>query len=262
MLTIYGALRSCGTGGQAIPCLIFALAFFLLISPMGLRASIPTEDIPYGVTYPGGSFSSGETVTLAVWAGSTSEPLDSVSGLDLTFELTEDAVFPTALSLDWSQSWLATGTTMDVTITLDEEAKTIRIQASRAAGYRSGDGELFSFSLITATSISSANQLMLNSGSGIIITIDDLIMRQAAPQGVASVSLSLYPNPAQDKLITALAHGEMAYLEIWDAQGRRLVRTEKPVLQLRALGLTPGRYWVRAHTTSGEVVTKPLLLQP
>jgi hypothetical protein len=224
-------------------------ASFLLLSNC-LFASLPTDSLDYGVSYPGGTFDAEESITYTVWLGLESVPQDSVVGFDLSFELTDDAIFPSSLSPDFSTSWIADGDSMTVSVTLNESTRSLRIEAERLSGSRSGHGCIVTFTLKSASNQVTADQLLNGMGSGSIITIDDWPGRRAF---VDMPALKAYPNPSNGRMTVQGLTADALPLTLFDLSGRQVASFRQAHFDLRRLGLRPGVYCLRPNR-SGKIL--------
>ncbi|MEZ4848729.1 MAG: T9SS type A sorting domain-containing protein [Bacteroidia bacterium] len=262
MLFLFDVRQSLLAEVKTIVLCFLVLGTFVSGVNNSLFASISTDSIPYGISYPSGPFNADDSVTFKVWAGSQAEPLDTVAGFELTFTLTEYAVFPSSLTPDFTNSWVADGDEMSVSVELNPEFKTIRISAQRVSGSKDGYGELFSFTLVSAVNQITPDLMLDGAGGGIIITIGDVILRKSAPEIEELVDLLIYPNPTQGKVIISSEGPSVNDIQILDQWGRQVVQTDELALNLRQKGLVPGRYWLKIGLEGGMIISKLLIYSP
>lgn len=235
----------------------------LLFSSHPSLAAYKTSEIPYGITYPSGLFQAGDTVELIVWAGDAQTPLSSVSGFDLTFTLTEDAVFPTTFSPDLSNSWIGDEQTLTVTTTLDSAAKIIDVRAEEETLAMDGHGEIFRFTIICATNEVSAEDLLVSSGGGIIITIDDYGFRKPAPEeSDHGDALQLYPNPTSNHIYFSGPVESVQYWVLRDLYGKERAKSRSYPVALNSYALTEGYYILEVFLQSGVRVKSKIIYRP
>lgn len=242
---------------------LFALFFMICICFSTTKAEYNTENIPYGLSYPEGTFDEGDVVTFTIWAGDANTTLSTVSGFDLSFSLTEHAVFPTSISPNLSGSWIAEGATLSTTTSLNETESTIHFYAADPSASQSGDGQIASFSLVCNSENVTAAQLLVNSGGGIIIQIDDFVLRSGiAPPINPLHTIEIYPNPNPSKVLLKGSSESISHWILRDLYGKELARGQQFPIDLRLIGIPRGRYFLHVHSHTAEQKGFHLLYQP
>ncbi|MCB0854753.1 MAG: hypothetical protein KDD63_21170 [Bacteroidetes bacterium] len=242
-----GPLKWLANGFPVVPS--FTLIILIFVSPQ-LRADYQTGNIPYGITIPGGNFNEGDTIPVSIWAGSSSQSLENVSGFDLAFTLTEYVVFPSHVSLDFSKSWISQE--MNYTVGLDSEHMAISFLAIDSTLSMEGYGEIARFKLICAVNNVSGSQLLEGSGGGVIIQIDDLGLRRSNPVKDHTNSFHvIYPNPTSGKVFWK---GDVSTISHWilrDLYGKELARGVQFPIDIRSYLLPQGQYYLDLNFSSG-----------
>ena len=185
---------------------------------------IPVSDLTHSLVYPSGTFNSGDEVTIEIHFGESSTPIELVVYMDLQLEYTDNAIPPIADQIDLSNSWLANGTTLTNSSSVDAASQTMNINASRSdSSGTDGSGEIVRITLVCGVDNLAAEDLVasLDGGLGVIDNVDMKTLPLAAPAN----NFRCYPNPVMTDLnLKGLQPGEA--FGIYDAAGN-LVRNGK-----------------------------------
>ena len=233
----------------------------ILFASTRLDAAYVTDSIPYGLDYPTGLFYNGDTVTIAVWAGSSSFMLSEVAGFDLTYSLTSHAVFPTSVTPDLSFSWIGDNDELQASATLDESSGRLTFSGLNASISRQGAGEIFRFSLICTSNGVSADELLVDGGGGgnVIIQVDDLGLRLQAPSDPA---VMIYPNPSPGKVQVKGERFQKGAWVLMDLNGKELGRGTQFPINLRTLAIGQGQYVLLLRSDNGRYFDFVLSYEP
>lgn len=251
-------------GSSMLSNLSFIALLFLNLFCYNLaKADYDTSTIPYGFSFPSGTFEEGDLVSIGIWAGNSNEVLHHVGGFDLKFYLTEHAVFPNSVQLSFVNSWITGGEEMPYSTLLDPDNLAINFHALDTELSESGYGEIARFTLICNTNGVSAQQMMASMGGGIIIQIDDLGTRLGRNiHENAPLSFNVYPNPNQGKIIIEDQASQMSHWILRDVYGKELREGTQLRINFEDIGLPPGIYVLSLRTRDGRYVNKKLSYSP
>lgn len=240
-----------------------ALFFLSLLWHTQVQANYLTSQIPYGLSFPSGTFQVGDVVSIGVWAGNSSQALDHVAGFKLVYNLTQHASLPSSPSINFNNSWVSGGQSFPGNIVFDSLTQKMTLSALDLGTSISGYGEIARFSLICKTNGVSAQQMLAGFGGGIIIQIDDLGTRFGRNiHEDVNASFSVYPNPSQGKIIIQDEISHMSHWILRDLYGKELSRGDQLRINLQRLNLSPGTYFLRIWTHDGKYVSKKLSYSP
>ncbi|MEM6269300.1 MAG: T9SS type A sorting domain-containing protein [Bacteroidota bacterium] len=184
---------------------------------------VPLSELSHAISYPSGTFDTGDEVTITINVGTLSSPVDSVVEMELKLTYTADAADPETDQIDLGNSWVGAATTLTNTSTVNAGTRVLHINASRSDGtFTSGYGEVAQVTLVCDADNLSAQDLVasLDGGFGVIDNVDMKIVSATDP--TPGKTLRCYPNPVSEQLyLEGLQPGET--FRIYDL-GSNIVR--------------------------------------
>lgn len=82
----------------------------------------------------------------------------------------------------------------------------------------------------------------------------------SAPEFGANSGISIYPNPARDRVSLSISGQEINQFALYDAAGKRVIDSSHSD-NVDVSGLAPGIYFVRAQTRGNELFISKLVKQ-
>ncbi len=200
------------------------------------------NDIPLEVNFPAGNYNTGSLVTIPITLGTTSIPANNIYGIAFTLDYPETSVDANNIGVDYTNSWLNSGTgAVYINKNFAAQGK-VDIGISRINHANvSGSGTLCELKVITIDNVSGKLNSLINqyykienvrlidfSGNEIPVNIINDTAFIAGSVGLnyndIVKTINVYPNPAQDKINfnLDLIDSKNASLEIYDILGNRI----------------------------------------
>lgn len=208
----------------------------------------------------------GQSQTFPVILGDDALNAIGVYGLAFSLQYDSDIIDSESIQVDFSNSWLTTGTTPLTYYKVDSDNQMIHIAISRTDGINvvgSGaiatvsltanaeDSTLTNFQIVDAQIIAADETnipALIGSVSAVVQTVTGTHHFQALSQQVR-----VFPNPVKDRLFIDAQDLQLRTYKLFDAQGKLINsgRVNRPVLEMA--GLQEGVYLLQIFTEQGVV---------
>ena len=174
---------------------------FIATFVTGVSAQTTTVDLgnfAHNIVYPTGTYNVGESFTIQIELGTSTQQAEDVVGFDLELELSEYAQLPTSVELTTENSWLNPDVYLNDVSSVDDPTRTLHLEVSRSNNSGvTGYGEIVSVTLVS--DMDNATPQMLVDGMTGVLTVEDNIDMKTDLDGAAITSdLKVYPNPATE----------------------------------------------------------------
>ena len=189
---------------------ILALAaLFLFTASSGYSQEYDTLDVAtlnYSLEIPNVTLNTGDTAVYHFKIGTAGAQVEDAIGLEIAFDVTANAEFPTTPDFRYRGSWLLNTSNKTTSYTLDPTTGTIQLNATRTDDNpQTGYGKVFSIALVAAVDNVHAEDLIASSGGGYVIienvdfkTLSPSIMEPEMPAN--NPQFSMFPNPCQTEV--------------------------------------------------------------
>lgn len=162
--------------------------------------TLTIQTLGYQISAPNVTLNAGETATLELEAGTSTDPVSNAYSFSIDLELGEDAAFPTEDDVTFDGSWFFSGVTPVTSVSLNAGNHSLTVEGSRTTA-QTGSGKVFQIKLKAARSGIHAADLIKTAGG--IITVEDAGFKRSPTAGTLTANTALadcYPNPFKDKL--------------------------------------------------------------